>query len=272
MPTYPFQTTIQRKNAIRFGSCKIEVGDTVPGLEDIGVVKNVIFQEELTFSDRGADNADLIRFLRKVRAMVTGDQEELDLEMLFALRGEIDSYSTVDGSPVSGATQIVTSGNWGYNDFILIENQNGDGSEITINSVTGSTDGALTEETDYFKGQNDQGEWGIFIVDSVNVTTESQDITINYDYTPNAAKKLEGGGSGKEMTSKIVRLTNTNQAGKVLRLTLWKAYYDANFNINFQPDEGEDAAVNPFTLLGVPDTSKTAGKQVFEIYDEQSIT
>jgi hypothetical protein len=268
---YPYQTSVQKKSAIRFGSCKIEIGDTVPSLEDIGIVKSVVFTEELTFSDRGADNADMIRFLRKVQAIVTGDQEELDLEMLFKLRGEIDSYSTVAGTEVPGAVQVIYAGSWGYNDFIQIENQMGDKTQPTINSVTGSTDGALVAETDYFVGQDDDGDWGIFIIDSVTVTTENQNITINYDYTPSAAKKLEAGGSGKEMTSKIVRLTNTDENGKVLRLTLWKVYYNANFNITFQPDEGEDPAANPFTLLGVPDTSKAAGKQVYEIYDEQSV-
>jgi hypothetical protein len=203
--------------------------------------------------------------------MVTGDQEELDLEVLFDLRGEIDSYSTIAGTPVTGVNQVVYAGQWGYNDFIQIENQMGDKTSPTVNSVTGSVDGALVAETDYFIGQDDDGDWGIFIIDSATVTTEDQNITINYDYTPNAAKKLEAGGSGKEMTSKIVRLTNTDENGKVLRLTLWKAYYDANFNITFQPDEGEDPAANPFTLLGVPDTSKAAGKQVYEIYDEQSV-
>ncbi|KPJ82786.1 MAG: hypothetical protein AMS17_18650 [Spirochaetes bacterium DG_61] len=267
-----FQTSVQRKSAIRFGSCKIEIGDDVPGLEDIGIVKNVVFTEELTFSDRGADNADLIRFLRKVRAIVTGDQEELDLEMIFKLRGEIDSYSIVAGTEVAGVDQVVYAGQWHYNDFIQIENQMGDKTQPTINSVTGSTDGALVEDTDYYVGKDDDGDWGIFIIDSVTVTTEDQNITINYDYTPNAAKKLESGGSGVEMTPKIVRLTNNNEAGKVLRLTLWKAFYDANFNITFQPDEGEEPALNPFTLLGVPDISKAAGKQVYEIYDEQSIT
>lgn len=268
---YPYQTTAQRKSAIRFGSCKVEIGDDVPGLEDIGIVKNVVFTEELTFSDRGADNADMIRFLRKVRAMVTGDMEELDLSVMFALRGEIDTYDTAAAAEVAGATQLVTAGNWGYNDFIKIENQMGDGTQPTVNSVTGSTDGLLAEDTDYFIGQDERGDWGIFIIDSTDVTTESQDITIDYDYTPNASRTLESGGSGVEMTAKVVRLTNTDENGEILRLTLWKAYYDANHNITFQPDEGEDPASNPFTLLGVPDTSKDAGKQVYEIYDEQSV-
>jgi hypothetical protein len=179
---YPYQTSVQKKSSIRFGSCKIEIGDTVPALDDIGIVKSVVFTEELTFSDRGADNADMIRFLRKVQAIVTGDQEELDLEMLFKLRGEIDSYSTVTGTEVPGAVQVVYAGGWGYNDFIQIEHQMGDKTSPTVNSVTGSTDGALVAETDYFVGQDDDGDWGIFIIDSVTVTTEAQNITINYDY------------------------------------------------------------------------------------------
>jgi len=269
---YPFQTTVQKVNSIRFGSCKIEIGDGVESLEDVGIVKNVKFTEELTFTDRGADNAELVRFLRKVRAVVTGDQEELDLSVLFKVRGEMDTYSTVAGTPVSGAEQVVVSGDWGYNDFILIENQNHDLSALTINSVTGSEDGLLTEDTDYFVGQDPIGRTGIFIIDSANVTTESQSITIDYDYTPAAKRVLESGGNLIQLTPKVVRLTNTNQEGKTYKLTLWKAYYNANFDITFQPDEGEEPAVNPFSLLGVPDTSRAVGKQVWTMEDEQSVS
>jgi hypothetical protein len=268
---YPFQTKAQLKSSIRFGSCKIEIGDDVGSLKDIGIVKGVTFAEELTKRILGADNAEELHFVGKQRARVTGDQQELDLAKLFEIRGEIESYSTVAGTLVSGVDQIVYAGQWGYNDFIQIENQMGDKTQPTINSVTASTDGALVEDTDYYVGQDDDGDWGIFIIDSATVTTEDQNITINYDYTPLASKKLEGGGTGKEMASKVVRLTNTDENGKVLRLTLWKAYYDGNYEIAFQPDEGEDAAVNPFSLVGVPDTTKAAGKQIYEIYDEQGV-
>jgi len=81
----------------------------------------------------------------------------------------------------------VSSGSWNYNNFIRITNQNGDGSAITVNSVTGATDGLLVAGTDYYVGQNDDGEYGIFIIDSATVTTETQDITIDYDYTPNSS-------------------------------------------------------------------------------------
>lgn len=93
----------------------------------------------------------------------------------------------VAGALVSGATQVTTSGAYEFNQFIKITNQNGDGSAITVNSVTGSVDGLLVVDTDYYIGQNELGEYGVFIIDSATVTTMSQEFTIDYDYTPSAS-------------------------------------------------------------------------------------
>jgi len=51
-----------------------------------------------------------------------------DLETIEKLGGGIYNYTAVAGTPVAGATQTAASGSWGYNDFILIENQNYDAS------------------------------------------------------------------------------------------------------------------------------------------------
>lgn len=88
---------------------------------------------------------------------------------------------------VSSASQVVAADSYWYNQFIKIENQNGDDSAITVNSVTAWTDWLLVADTDYYIGQNEAGEYGIFIIDSVTVTTLSQTMTLDYDYTPNAS-------------------------------------------------------------------------------------
>lgn len=53
---------------------------------------------------------------------------------------------------------------------------------ITVKSVIGSTDGDLSEYKDYTIGWDDDQEYGIIIKDSTTVTTESQNITITYDF------------------------------------------------------------------------------------------
>lgn len=88
---------------------------------------------------------------------------------------------------VAGATQTLAEDEWSYNHFYVLEHQNFEYSEITINSVTGSVDDELTADADYLKGQNQDGEWGIFLSDATSdkLTTEAQDIVIDYDYNSN---------------------------------------------------------------------------------------
>jgi hypothetical protein len=196
---------------------------------------------------------------------------EIYLDNIAALSGGLATVTQNAGTLVSGASQVVSSGEWGYNDFIKIENQNGDGSAITVNSVSGATDGALVEETDFYVGQNDHDEWGIFIIDSATLTTESQDITINYDYTPNASKELNAGTSTLELTAKIVRFTHTDENGKKFELTIWSATPSGGFTITFPAATNDQVMTLPISLEGKPDTSRADGKQLFTIIDEQGV-
>ena len=92
---------------------------------------------------------------------------------------------------VSWATQIINTP-FTANLFYPIENQNWDKSEITINSVTWWTDWALTGDDDYHLVKQNW-VYGI-ILNTVswwtNISTLSQIITIDYDYTPNTAKNI----------------------------------------------------------------------------------
>jgi hypothetical protein len=126
--------------------------------------------------------------------------------------------SDVSGVLVPGATQVVASGDWGYNDPVVVENQNGDGSPLTINSVTGGTDGLLVANTDYFVGQNAAGQTIVTIIDSTTVTTESQSMTIDYDYTPNSREDLTFPVVFTETPRLYVKITATDSASGNTRI------------------------------------------------------
>jgi hypothetical protein len=186
------------------------------------------------------------------------------------LRGGIDQYQTVAAAKVSGVVQTVASGDWAYNKFIKIGNQNGDGSAITVNSVAAGTDGALVANTDYYVGQNDEGQYGIYIIDSAKVTTVNQSLTINYDYTPAASKTLTTGGL-TEINPNVVRLTNTNAEGKKFEVTIFKASNTTGINLKLPSDDADDVWATPVTLEGVCDAARLAGAQLLKIVDEQSV-
>jgi len=93
-------------------------------------------------------------------------------------------------------------------------------------------------------------------------------VLVDYDYTPLASRTLKGGGL-TQFTARVCRFTNTDEDGKVFRITVFSATPESGLTIDFPSDDDTDPALCPITMTGVPDTTKTAGEQLFEIYDEQ---
>ncbi len=264
------QTTVKESKTIRFGSGKLEVGDNVGALVDLGAMKGIKFTEEFDKVSITSDNAgEIYAGIRNHKATVEGELIELNLVNLNNIRGGIDSYATVAAEVVNNHSYAVASGAWAYDKFIEFDYQNGDLSKITPDSVTGSEDGALVLNTDYFIAKNaGTGKWGIVIIDSAKLSTEAQTVTIVFDYTPAAAKKLTTGGK-LTISPKVVRITNTDANDKEFRITIYKATNAQGIELELQSDDAEDPNVIPIKLEGVLDVSREAGDQLFEIYDEQ---
>lgn len=131
--------------------------------------------------------------------------------------------------------------------------------------------GELVLDTDYFVLMGPDGRWGINIIDSVLLTTEDQVITIDSDYTPAVAYTLTMGDKSAELVAKIVEFSKTI-GGKVFRARLWSVTNEAGLTLGF-PDSANDEPLSlPVTLVGGLDTTKAAGEQLIEIYDEIGVT
>lgn len=244
------QTTIQVTEAIRKGSVRVLVGDDFGSLVDIGALRDPILNSLAENQEIEFDNVDsLKKFVKGKKVQVTFNLAEINLTNIEKLDSGLVSLSTVAGTLVSGATQLVVSGGWNFNQFIKIENQNGDGSAITVNSVTGATDGALVEDTDFYVTQNENGEYGIMIIDSATVTTEGQNVTIDYDYTPNASKKLTFNESGNK-TLKAMRLINIDENDKEFRIDIENGTNFAPISIDFAGDIEDNVAILPVDFQG----------------------
>jgi hypothetical protein len=271
------QTTVQRSGAIKLGSAKVEVGDDVGSLKNLGAMRGVTLSESWDKIEVESDNAGTVKeYIKNQRVAITGNLMEIDLEILDEIRGGIDDYSTTENSKVEDHDQTVASGAWAFDEFILLEHQNADGTVPQIDTqgypdVSGSVDGALAHGTDYFIVKNGEGKWGIIVIDSATVTTEAQVLTISYDYTPAASKNLSSGGL-KTINPKVVRLTNTDENDKKLQVTVYYAFVEEGITLEFPSDEAEDVMISPINLVGKVDVDRTAGDQLYEIIDEQSTT
>jgi len=255
------QTTIQKTSAIRKGAVKVQVGDDFNSLVDIGALRNPVFTSLVENQAIVFDNVDdLKKFVNGKKVQVAFDLAEINLSNLAVLDGGLITVTPNAGTIVNNHNQVITSGNWAYNTFIPFDNQNGDGSAITPDSVTGATDGALVSETDYFITTVD-GVRGIIIKDSTTVTTLSQNITIVYDYTPNASKTVTFTDSGNK-TLKCMRLINTDENGKTFKIDIENGTNFTPVSIDFAGDDEEDVAILPVQFQG----------DIVEIVDEQQTT
>ena len=143
--------------------------------------------------------------------------------------------SDVAGSLVSGATQVIASGTKAFNEFTAITNQNGSGAAITVNSVTGATDGLLVADTDYVVTKDADGTYWIVIIDSATVTTMAQNFTIDLDYTPNASENTTIAIDSVEAKNFLVEIEAVNPSDITqTRITkLSSASFDWVYNMNY---------------------------------------
>lgn len=207
-----FQTTVQDLTAILRGSGKMEISpyQATPSWTDCGSLSGLEVEEKLEVNKEENDNADADELVTSQEVGIKATlHESLRAAVWDILRSGFDTKTVTPGTIVNDFSQVVNSGNWSYDKFIEFANQNGSGAKITPDSVTGSVDGALVLNTDYFVVKNGAGKWGIVVRDSTTVTTEAQNITVVYDYTPAASIKYASGG-GSSLPWFCVRITTKN--------------------------------------------------------------
>lgn len=246
------QTTIQEAAAIRKGSVRVLVGDDFNSLVDIGALRNPVLNALAENQSIEFDNTDPLRkFVRGTRVQVTFDLAEINFDNMKVLDDGIINLSTQAGTIVNNATQLVVAGAWNYEDFIEIAHQNGDGSALNVDSVTGATDGALTVDVDYHVVQVN-GKYGIILHDAGsagNITTLNQNLTIQYDYTPNESKTITFNESGTKVL-KCMRLVNEDENGKEFRIDIEEGTNFSPISVDFAGDEEDDVAILPIDFQG----------------------
>lgn len=282
------QTTVQNEKAVQLGSARVEYrpSRSASAYVNLGVADTITYTEEITALDQTPDNG-----ATPDRALGTASQTvtvafnlwETDQQNIANIRSGIDLFNNVAGSPIVDEQQVVNSGSWNFNVPILLNAQNSDGTEPTIDSVTGSVDGALTLNTDYFITEID-GLFYITIRDSLVVTVEAQNITIQADYTPAARTRRTTGGLTNQTPIEI-RLTNRNpdtadaadassNAGISENDAIWRTtqyvFYrgtvSAGEAITFPAETGTETIIRyPFEGLFINDPTRTAGDQLFSV-------
>jgi len=286
-----FQSSVVDLTSRLKGSAKVEIaaysagsvaaiaastaaGDAV-SWASVGSVEALKIKEAIKKALLTGDNAFEDNFVSDQELKISFNQREaIQEDLRLILRGVLDTVGTpVAGSLVSGYSQVVAAGSWNYNKFIRFTYQNGSKAIITPTSVTLGTDGALTVITDFAIVEQSPGSgiWGIVIEDSTKVTTENQSCTIVYNYTPYASQTIYSGGK-TALPYFMLRATNTDENGKLVRFWAYKCQLDDGYDFAFKKDLDADPIVSvPVSITAIGDDTLTAGYKLWKWYQERGI-
>lgn len=242
------QTTIQKTPAIRKGSVRVLIGDSSASLVDIGALRNPVFTSLAEVQSIEFDNVDsLSKFVKGQKVQVTFDLAEINFDTIAKLDAGLVTLTTVAGSATPVTNEAKGTG-WTVGTPFRLNNKNGANTVVTAivikeNAVT------LVLNTDYrvFVGNGTNGELGYTFI--VPLTARTLAITADYSYTPNASKKLTFVDSGTK-TLKYIRLTNTDENGKVFQINIDQGTNFAPLSVDFAGDEEDNVAILPVDFQG----------------------
>jgi len=254
------QTQPQKIPSIRFGSGVLKIDGVNVGLLDNG--KMAIEFATLRLK---AHNGQLPVKKKIESVKFTAELYEIHLPNISA----IDTHGILTasaGSPVNVTAEALGTG-WTVGTPIKISNKNGAGTIVT--SVVVDEDGSpLTLNTDYrlYVADGTNGESGYTYI--VPLTAQTGVLDVDYTYTPHVSKTITFSDVTKLVGYYEVVFENTDENGKVLRLTIPKGYSGGTMEFGFVADDAIDETMKvPFELDAYPDENNV----MLIIYDEQSV-
>jgi len=264
-----YQTSAQNSNTIRFGSAKIEVGSSIGSLINLGLAEGIEFKEAFKPRIVKPDNGpEIQRGVTEHTATVKFDLWEANLTNLNLIRGGMDTLSSVAATPVTITDELHTL--TGVNSERL-NFKNGSTGIVSTVSVKDSSNGSAVLNVDYVLSVDPDGYTCITRISDSTVITSGEIAKVTYTYTPYASVSLSTGGLDT-LNPRIVRLTNKDANNKIFQLTVYAAKNASGIELKLPSDDDDKVLVVPIELEGTIDITRTAGDQLFKIYDEQGVT
>lgn len=264
---FSMQTSVQNESAVRFGNGILAIGGV-----NIGALRDAKALITYKVAQFRAHNA-ILRPRKKIESVkLTAVLFELDLDNIATIDGH-GILSNTAGSPTAVTGEVLKTGAWTQGTPLKLANKDGDNTIVgSIVIKAGSTYGgssALTLNTDYrtYVGDGTNGELGYTYI--VPITSNSGNIYADYSYTPNTKKTITWSDVAKLIATYEATFTNTDENGKVFKVTLPEAYNSGNFDLTFASDDDvEKTAEMPIELTAYPDDTN----RLIYLEDEQAVS
>ena len=268
------QTTETTANILN-GAVKVEVSATAAFVSpvDCGVANGVKLTETFKMPTLENDNAVDSNLLTDEQLDIEWEQVEILNESALAImRGSIDTAVTTTATPVTNHEQDYAANGWDYNTFYAFDQISYSGSNgavavptnIELTQDPHGTPATLVLDTDYYVMQDTDGVWGVMVLDTAT-TDKTKALEFEFDYTPRASVKYYVGGGTTDIPSFYVRLTNTDETGKIVRyVTTGIGNITKGYEVAFKKYNADDTRVpTPIAVTVRKDITATAGRQLY---------
>jgi hypothetical protein len=242
----------------------IQTDPTTPNVyTDLGVIYNDGTME-FTYDSQeytGSQGERLLSFINNMQATASFDLVQLKLENIHKLMSGASDLVIENGTPVAVTGETIVAGAWDENVFIPFANQNGNGTVPT--SISVANDGALIAGDDYLVTESG-GIWGIVVV--AGKGDVSEDLVLNYTYTPAVSKKITVGSPSVEVVPRSLRIRQnqgTESAPKYLTAIIHSATNENGLSLTFNRFDSDSPQLVPITMVGKVDPSRTDLDQLF---------
>jgi len=190
MPNHKQQTTVQESTAVKWGSCKLEVGATVGALVNVGALRDVMWEETFDKVSVETDNAGQIELgIRNHRCAISGNWMELNWDNLEKVYSGVHTLVAADTTPVAITDESMTLDDRIFQRFAYKNGANTEVASITVDNLAAATT-TYIRDCDYIVTVDPQGWTGIAAAYPTAIETASAVIAV----TGAAVYHLSGGG------------------------------------------------------------------------------
>ena len=252
----------------------VQTDPTVAGVyTDLGVTMDdgelTVAYDELKVTGSRAEG--LIRAFKNMSVEVSATLAQIELSNLDKLMSGATAYAAVAAAPAAASTDTYAIAGWAKAKFIPFLNQNGAGTVPASISVESPASTTLTLDTDYSVIQNENGLWGVIMLDTVAVVPASNALEINYTHTPSASRGLTMGSASVSITPRSFRIRKLLATGKYFTVIIYSAVNTAGLTLSFPRYDNDTVTTLPITIRGECDVTRTDKDQLLSIVDQYGI-